>query len=121
MKEKFKEEYGKFARILNTADERLATLILSDIMSKFIKVSELDENQQVTIDYSDFDRLIDDIKKMFNQSLVFQPEIESLSESIRNTLDNNDRTNNECKYAMRTLAWVLEEINDENKEEKDNA
>lgn len=113
MKDIIKEEYEKFETIANGLDKHLCTLLLTDIIASLVKV---DESSRTAKDYSEFDELVNNVKELLN-SVQNIPKID-IKSSTKETLEQVNRMFEECRYSMRTLKWVE---NDLLKEENKNA
>ena len=114
MKEKIQEEYGKFENVMKGIDNQLCTLILTDIMASLVNMYKDDKNEIVK-DYSEFDNLVANIKDMLG-SVQNIPHIDLLN-ATQDNIDSIRRIMDECKYSMRTLSWIKEDLLEEKGEE----
>ena len=107
MKEKITDEYGKFETIAKGLDNQLCTLLLTDIMASLVNVYKNDEGEIVK-DYNEFDTLVTNIKELLD-SIDTIPTIDLIRVTQEN-LDSIKRIIDECKYSMRTLSWVKNDL-----------
>lgn len=115
MKEIIREEYEKFENIAKGLDNHLCTLLLTDIMALLVDVYK-DDNGEIVKDFNEFDKLVDNIKELLN-SVDKIPNID-IKWSTKENLEQVNRIFEECRYSMRTLKWVEDDLL---KEEKQNA
>ena len=114
MKEKITDEYGKFETIAKGLDNQLCTLLLTDIMASLINVYKNDEGEMVK-DYNEFDTLVTNIKELLD-SVQSIPNI-NIRQATRDNLEQINRMYDECRYSMRTLQWIKEDLlKEENKD-----
>lgn len=114
MKEKITDEYGKFETIAKGLDNQLCTLLLTDIMASLINVYKNDEGEIVK-DYNEFDTLVTNIKELLD-SVQSIPNI-NIRQATRDNLEQINRMYDECRYSMRTLQWIKEDLlKEENKD-----
>ena len=115
MKEKITEEYEKFETIAKGLDNQLCALLLTDIVASLIDVYE-DDKGEIVKDYSKFDTLVTGVKELLN-SVQDIPSV-NIRRATRDNLEQTNRMYDECKYSMRTLQWIKEDLlkedNDEN-------
>lgn len=107
MKEKITEEYGKFEQIMKGTNNQLCALILTDVMASLTSVYKND-NGEIVKDYSEFDNMVKNIKDLLN-SIENIPSIDLIN-STQNNIDSIKRIVEECKYSMRTLSWVKNDL-----------
>ena len=103
MKEKITEEYERFENIMKGTDNQLCALILTDIMASLTTVYK-DDKGEVNKDYTEFDNMVKNIKELLN-SIDTIPTID-LIKVIQENLDSIKGIIDECKYSMRTLSWI---------------
>lgn len=115
MKETIKEEYKKFESIAEGLDNHLCALLLTDIMAVLTDVHKNDKGEIVK-DFKEFDDLVNKVKDLLN-SVQSIPNID-IKWSTKENLEQVNRMLEECKYSMRTLKWIE---NDLLAEEKENA
>lgn len=115
MKETIKEEYKKFESIAEGLDNHLCALLLTDIMAVLTDVHKNDKGEIVK-DFKEFDDLVNKVKDLLN-SVQSIPNID-IKWSTKENLEQVNRMFEECKYSMRTLKWIE---NDLLAEEKENA
>ena len=114
MKEKITDEYGKFETIAKGLDNQLCTLLLTDIMASLVNVYKNDEGEIVK-DYNEFDTLATNIKELLD-SVQNIPNI-NIKQATRDNLEQINRMYDECRYSMRTLQWIKEDLlKEENKD-----
>ena len=107
MKEKITEEYEKFENIMKGTDNQLCALILTDIMASLTTVYK-DDKGEVSKDYTEFDNMVKNIKELLN-SIDTIPTID-LIKVIQENLDSIKGIIDECKYSMRTLSWIKNDL-----------
>ena len=107
MKEKITEEYERFENIMNGTDNQLCALILTDIMASLTTVYK-DDKGEVNKDYTEFDNMVKNIKELLN-SIDTIPTID-LIKVIQENLDSIKGIIDECKYSMRTLSWIKNDL-----------
>ena len=107
MKEKITEEYEKFENIMKGTDNQLCALILTDIMASLATVYK-DDKGEVNKDYTEFDNMVKNIKELLN-SIDTIPTID-LIKVIQENLDSIKGIIDECKYSMRTLSWIKNDL-----------
>ena len=107
MKEKITDEYGKFETIAKGLDNQLCTLLLTDIMASLVNVYKNDEGEIVK-DYNEFDTLVTNIKELLD-SVQSIPNI-NIRQATKDNLEQINRMYDECRYSMRTLQWVKEDL-----------
>lgn len=107
MKEKITEEYEKFENIMKGTDNQLCALILTDIMASLVTVYK-DDKGEINKDYTEFDNMVKSIKELLN-SIDTIPAID-LIRTTQENLDSIKRITEECKYSMRTLSWVKNDL-----------
>lgn len=114
MKEKITEEYEKFETIAKGLDNQLCTLLLTDVMISLVNVCK-DTLGETYNDYSEFDDLVNNVKELIN-SIQSIPDID-IRRAVKEDLEQSNRMYDECKYSMRTLQWVKEDLlKEENKD-----
>ena len=107
MKEKITEEYERFENIMKGTDNQLCALILTDIMASLTTVHK-DDKGEVNKDYTEFDNMVKNIKELLN-SIDTIPTID-LIKVIQENLDSIKGIIDECKYSMRTLSWIKNDL-----------
>ena len=107
MKEKITDEYGKFETIAKGLDNQLCTLLLTDIMASLVNVYKNDEGETVK-DYNEFDTLVTNIKELLD-SVQSIPNI-NIRQATKDNLEQINRMYDECRYSMRTLQWIKEDL-----------
>ena len=107
MKEKITDEYGKFETIAKGLDDQLCTLLLTDIMASLVNVYKNDEGEIVK-DYNEFDTLVTNIKELLD-SVQSIPTI-NIRQATKDNLEQINRMYDECRYSMRTLQWIKEDL-----------
>lgn len=107
MKEKITEEYERFENIMKGTDNQLCALILTDIMASLTTVYK-DDKGEVNKDYTEFDNMVKNIKELLN-SIDTIPTID-LIQVIQENLDSIKGIIDECKYSMRTLSWIKNDL-----------
>ena len=107
MKEKITDEYGKFETIAKGLDDQLCTLLLTDIMASLVNVYK-DDKGEIIKDYSEFDTLVNNVKELLD-SVQGIPSI-NIRQATKNNLEQINRMYDECKYSMRTLQWIKEDL-----------
>lgn len=110
MKEKITEEYEKFENIMKGTDNQLCALILTDIMASLTTVYK-DDKGKVNKDYTEFDNMVKSIKELLD-SIDTIPTIDLVRVTQEN-LDSIKRIIDECKYSMRTLSWIKDDLSKE--------
>lgn len=114
MKEKITEEYEKFETIAKGLDNQLCALLLTDIVASLIDVYE-DDKGEIVKDYSKFDTLVTGVKELLN-SVQDIPSV-NIRRATRDNLEQTNRMYDECKYSMRTLQWIKEDLLKEDEDE----
>ena len=114
MKEKITEEYEKFETIAKGLDNQLCALLLTDIVASLIDVYE-DDKGEIVKDYSKFDTLVTGVKELLN-SVQDIPSV-NIRRATRDNLEQINRMHDECKYSMRTLQWIKEDLLKEDEDE----
>ena len=107
MKEKITEEYEIFENIMKGTDNQLCALILTDIMASLTTVYK-DDKGEINKDYTEFDNMVKNIKELLN-SIDTIPTIDLIRVTQEN-LDGIKRIIDECKYSMRTLSWIKNDL-----------
>lgn len=107
MKEKITEEYEKFENIMKGTDNQLCALILTDIMASLVNVYKNDEGEIVK-DYNEFDTLVTNIKELLD-SVQSIPNI-NIRQATKDNLEQINKMYDECRYSMRTLQWIKEDL-----------
>lgn len=107
MKEKITDEYGKFETIAKGLDDQLCTLLLTDIMASLVNVYK-DDKGEIIKDYSEFDTLVNNVKELLD-SVQSIPSI-NIRQATKDNLEQINRMYDECKYSMRTLQWIKEDL-----------
>ena len=107
MKEKITEEYERFENIMKGTDNQLCALILTDIMASLTTVYK-DDKGEVNKDYTEFDNMVKNIKELLN-SIDTIPTID-LIKVIQENLDSIKGIIDECKYSIRTLSWIKNDL-----------
>ncbi len=107
MKEKITDEYGKFETIAKGLDNQLCTLLLTDIMASLVNVYKNDEGEIVK-DYNEFDTLVTNIKELLD-SVQSIPNI-NIRQATKDNLEQINKMYDECRYSMRTLQWIKEDL-----------
>ena len=107
MKEKITEEYEKFENIMKGIDNHLCALMLTDIMASLTTVYK-DDKGEINKDYTEFDNMVKNIKELLD-SVDTIPTID-LIRATQENLDSIKRITDECKYSMRTLSWIKNDL-----------
>lgn len=107
MKEKITEEYEKFENIMKGTDNQLCTLLLTDIMASLVNVYKNDKGEIVK-DYNEFDTLVTNIKELLD-SVQNIPNI-NIKQATKDNLEQINKMYDECRYSMRTLQWIKEDL-----------
>ena len=107
MKEKITDEYGKFETIVKGLDDQLCTLLLTDIMASLVNVYK-DDKGEIIKDYSEFDTLVNNVKELLD-SVQSIPSI-NIRQATKDNLEQINRMYDECRYSMRTLQWIKEDL-----------
>ena len=107
MKEKITEEYEKFETIAKGLDNQLCTLLLTNIMASLVNVYK-DDKGEIIKDYSEFDTLVNNVKELLD-SVQSIPSI-NMRQATKDNLEQINRMYDECKYSMRTLQWIKEDL-----------
>ena len=107
MKEKITEEYEKFENIMKGTDSQLCTLLLTDIMASLVNIYKNDKGEIVK-DYNEFDTLVTNIKELLN-SVQNIPNI-NIKQATKDNLEQINKMYDECRYSMRTLQWIKEDL-----------
>ena len=107
MKEKITEEYEKFESIMKGTDNQLCTLLLTDIMASLVNVYKNDKGEIVK-DYNEFDTLVTNIKELLD-SVQNIPNI-NIKQATKDNLEQINKMYDECRYSMRTLQWIKEDL-----------
>lgn len=107
MKEKITDEYGKFETIAKGLDNQLCTLLLTDIVASLVNVYK-DDKGGIIKDYSEFDTLVNNVKELLD-SVQGIPSI-NIRQATKDNLEQINRMYDECKYSMRTLQWIKEDL-----------
>lgn len=107
MKEKITDEYGKFETIAKGLDNQLCTLLLTDIMASLVNVYKNDKGEIVK-DYNEFDTLVTNIKELLD-SVQNIPNI-NIKQATKDNLEQINKMYDECRYSMRTLQWIKEDL-----------
>ena len=107
MKEKITDEYGKFENIAKGLDDQLCTLLLTDIMASLVNVYKNDKGEIVK-DYNEFDTLVTNIKELLD-SVQSIPNI-NIRQATKDNLEQINKMYDECRYSMRTLQWIKEDL-----------
>ena len=107
MKEKITDEYGKFETIAKGLDNQLCTLLLTDIIASLVNVYK-DDKREIIKDYSEFDTLVNNVKELLD-SVQGIPSI-NIRRATKDNLEQINRMYDECKYSMRTLQWIKEDL-----------
>ena len=107
MKEKITDEYGKFETIAKGLDNQLCTLLLTDVMASLVNIYKNDKGEVVK-DYSEFDTLVNNVKELLD-SVQGIPSI-NIRQATKDNLEQINRMYDECKYSMRTLQWIKEDL-----------
>lgn len=107
MKEKITDEYGKFETIAKGLDDQLCTLLLTDIMASLVNVYK-DDKGEIIKDYSEFDTLVNNVKELLD-SVQSIPSI-NIRQATKDNLEQINRMYDECRYSMRTLQWIKEDL-----------
>ena len=107
MKEKITDEYGKFETIAKGLDDQLCTLLLTDIVASLVNVYK-DDKGEIVKDYSEFDTLVNNVKELLD-SVQSIPSI-NIRQATKDNLEQINRMYDECKYSMRTLQWIKEDL-----------
>ena len=107
MKEKITDEYGKFETIAKGLDDQLCTLLLTDIMASLVNVYKNDEGEIVK-DYNEFDTLVTNIKELLD-SVQSIPNI-NIRQATKDNLEQINKMYDECRYSMRTLQWIKDDL-----------
>ena len=114
MKEKITEEYEKFETIAKGLDNQLCTLLLTNIMASLVNVYK-DNKGEIIKDYSEFDALVTNVKELLD-SVQSIPDID-VRRAVKEDLEQSNRMYDECKYSMRTLQWIKEDLLKEDEDE----
>ena len=115
MKEKITDEYGKFETIAKGLDNQLCTLLLTDIIASLVNVYKNDKGEIIKA-HSEFGTIVTNVKELLAgvQSI---PCI-NIRQETRDNLEQINRMYDECKYSMRTLQWIKEDLlKEDNKDE----
>ena len=107
MKEKITDEYGKFETIAKGLDNQLCTLLLTDIIASLVNVYK-DDKGEIIKDYSEFDTLVNNVKELLD-SVQGIPSI-NIRQATKDNLEQINRMYDECRYSMRTLQWIKEDL-----------
>lgn len=107
MKEKITDEYGKFETIAEGLNNQLCTLLLTDIVASLVNVYK-DDKGEIVKDYSEFDTLVNNIKELLD-SVQSIPSI-NIRQATKDNLEQINRMYDECRYSMRTLQWIKEDL-----------
>ena len=107
MKEKITDEYGKFETIAEGLNNQLCTLLLTDIVASLVNVYKNDEGEIVK-DYNEFDTLVTNIKELLD-SVQSIPNI-NIRQATKDNLEQINKMYDECRYSMRTLQWIKEDL-----------
>ena len=107
MKEKITDEYGKFETITKGLDNQLCTLLLTDIIASLVNVYK-DDKGEIVKDYSEFDTLVNNVKELLD-SVQGIPSI-NIRQATKDNLEQINRMYDECRYSMRTLQWIKEDL-----------
>ena len=74
-----------------------------------------DDKGEIVKDYSEFDTLVTNVKELLD-SVQGIPGI-NIRQATRDNLEQINRMYDECRYSMRTLQWVKEDLlKEENKD-----
>ena len=114
MKEKITEEYEKFETIAKGLDNQLCALLLTDIVASLVNVYK-DDKGEIVKDYSKFDTLVTGVKELLD-NVQYIPDI-NIRQTTRDNLEQTNRMYDECKYSMRTLQWIKEDLLKEDEDE----
>ena len=107
MKEKITEEYEKFETIAKGLDNQLCALLLTDIVASLVNVYK-DDKGEIVKDYSKFDTLVTGVKELLD-NVQYIPDI-NIRQTTKDNLGQINRMHDECKYSMRTLQWIKEDL-----------
>ena len=107
MKEKITDEYGKFEAIAKGLDDQLCTLLLTDIVASLVNVYK-DDKGEIVKDYSEFDTLVNNVKELLD-SVQGIPNI-NIRQATKDNLEQINKMYDECRYSMRTLQWIKEDL-----------
>ncbi|MGN0967009.1 MAG: hypothetical protein ACI4OP_05385 [Candidatus Coprovivens sp.] len=107
MKEKITDEYGKFETIAEGLNNQLCTLLLTDIVASLVNVYK-DDKGEIVKDYSEFDTLVNNVKELLD-SVQSIPSI-NIRQATKDNLEQINRMYDECRYSMRTLQWIKEDL-----------
>ena len=114
MKEKITEEYEKFETIAKGLDNQLCALLLTDIVASLVNVYK-DDKGEIVKDYSKFDTLVTGVKELLD-NVQYIPDI-NIRQTTKDNLEQINRMHDECKYSMRTLQWIKEDLLKEDEDE----
>ena len=89
--------------------------ISTDLSKASFKDVYKDDKNEIVKDYSEFDNLVANIKDMLG-SVQNIPHIDLLN-ATQDNIDSIRRIMDECKYSMRTLSWIKEDLLEEKGEE----
>ena len=74
-----------------------------------------DDKGEIVKDYSEFDTLVTNVKELLD-SVQGIPGI-NIRQATRDNLEQINRMYDECRYSMRTLQWIKEDLlKEENKD-----
>ena len=107
IKEKITDEYGKFETIAEGLNNQLCTLLLTDIVASLVNVYK-DDKGEIVKDYSEFDTLVNNVKELLD-SVQGIPNI-NIRQATKDNLEQINRMYDECRYSMRTLQWIKEDL-----------
>lgn len=107
MKEKITDEYGKFETIAEGLNNQLCTLLLTDIVASLVNVYK-DDKGEIVKDYSEFDTLVNNVKELLD-NVQGIPSI-NIRQATKDNLEQINRMYDECRYSMRTLQWIKEDL-----------
>ena len=107
MKEKITDEYGKFETIAEGLNNQLCTVLITDIIASLVNVYK-DDKGEIIKDYSEFDTLVNNVKELLD-SVQGIPNI-NIRQATKDNLEQINRMYDECRYSMRTLQWIKEDL-----------
>lgn len=116
LKEILENDIKIHTNLIEGNEKKLATVVIMDIMVKFMKLDK-DEKK----DFSDFDNMVEDMKKFLEPIDIKDIEIPTVKEMIKGEIDLCDAELKQNECAKATLTGVLELIKqvEENKKEEE--
>lgn len=111
IKESVLEDLNKFTNIIKELENNFIISLLADIIAKTAT-----KNEDGTKNYDNFDEKVKTVKTFLNNVNYNESDIPDLIKSVKEDMERIERTRTECSYSMRTLEWVKELIEEEEKE-----